>query len=699
MSIQLVNDFDGWFWSLLFGAITVIISIYLAIKNNRKLSIIYIFRLFALIIVLFLLLQPKVSWNKSIQHPMHWNVYIDKSVSMAYHQSLSPKLFLDEIQKMVRSIREIDSDAEVFTFDQTIQEYDGQPIETNGAVTDISNIFLHISEMQEDMIGAIIISDGQVTKGNIDQNQLEKIRSPIYTIGVGDTIPMVDIAVQSISAPTIAIKGEEMDINATIMAQGVVNERINVLLYNKSKLIGSKYFRLSGGGSLSTAKFRVSSGTLGINKYLIKASVLKDEINIRNNQLPFEVAILKDRYNIALITGAPNFNTGPIKKSINAFPRASLDHYIQIGNSFTPTLSEFWSKPYELIIFDNFPLNPVSNRWQKIFAKKLIAGKSSLFYFAGPNITPKAAESLYPFLHVHNSQSSPKETGKMNWYWVENINNKPMDLYPFNPSENYEPSLPPLTPKLTVEPDENTRILASYENNVSPMLLISDKDGLRSAIWTASEFSMLYYKLTESESADYSMDLMDNMYGWLLRTSGENELYFRLNKNVYQQGEEIYVSGTHAEFNENDIGQTVGYINLNQDDKVVRSFELNYNPVDKRWEKRFIAGKAGNYSYSIHMDIQENSFEQKGRFVIDESQIELNNVSVNSSYLTSISHQTNGKYIPWESRADIMQYINDNVKSELVLKTAEFQESYIMIFIIIILLSIEWYIRRFIGLT
>ncbi|MFQ6676856.1 MAG: hypothetical protein ACE5D0_00930 [Fidelibacterota bacterium] len=699
MSIHFLNNPDRWFWSLIFTAILVIIWIYLAVKKNRNLSVIYLFRIFALIIVLFLLLQPKITWEENIQHPMHWNVYVDKSVSMAYHQSLSPKLYLNEIQNYIGSVREIDRDAQIFTFDQTIQDYNGQPIEMNGAVTDISNVFTHISETQEDLIGAIIISDGQITKGNIDQNQLERIKTTIYTIGVGDTIPMVDIAIQSISAPTIAIKGEEMDIDATIITQGIMNERINVLLYNESKLIGSKYFQLSGDGSLSKARFRVSSGALGVNKYLIKATVLKDEINISNNQLPFEVVILKDRYNVALITGAPNFNTGPIKKSINAFPRASLDHYIQIGNSFNPSISEFWSKQYELIILENFPLNPVSKRWQKIFAKKLISNKSSLFYIAGPNITPKAAESLYPFLHVKASNSTPKEIEKRNWYWADNINDDIFDFYSFDPSNHDESSLPPLTPKLIIESNENTTTLALFEKIFTPTLVIGDNDGLRSAIWTSSDFSRLYYKLTESESADYSINLMGNMYGWLLRTSGEDKLYFRLNKNVFQQGEEIYVSGTHAGFNEDDIGQTVGYIKLVKDQKVVRSYELNYNPSDKLWEKRFIAGKAGDYSYTIQMDILENSFQQKGHFVIDESQIELNNVSVNSLYLTSISYQTNGKYMPWESRAEILKDITDNVKNEMVLETATFHENYITIMIIIILLSIEWYIRRFIGLT
>ncbi len=700
MSLQLLNDIDGWFWAILFTSIVVTLWVYVAVKTDRKLSILYFFRIFIFMIVIFLLLQPKLTWKENHQYPLHWNIYVDKSVSMAYHQSFSPQLYLEEIQKYIGSIREIDHDALVYTFDHTIQEYDGQSFELDGAVTDISNVHNHILEAKDDLIGAIIISDGQITKGNTDQNQLNKIHTPIYTIGVGDTIPMIDIAIKSISAPTIAVKGEEMNIDITIISQGKMNDRINVLLYNESNLIGSKYIHLLGDGSLSKAKFRISSNTLGVNKYLVKASVLKDEININNNRLPFEVAILKDRYNIALITGAPNFNTGPIKKSIMGFPRASMDHYIQIGDSFTPSISKFWSKPYELIIFDNFPLKPVSKRWQRIFAKKLVSNKSSLFFIAGPNITSKSAESLYPFLHVSNTRTSLKDNEKTNWYWSENSDYiGQFDSYIFNQSENVQNMFPPLTPKLIITPDDEVSTLALYDKTYSPLLVFGEKDGFRSSLWTASDFSTLYYKLTESVSLDYSKILMGNIFSWLMRTSGENELYFRLNKNVFQQGEEIYVSGTHAGFDENDIGNTVGYINLVQDNEILKTFELNYSPTNELWEKRFLAGKPGNYSYSIHMDIGKNSFEQNGHFVIDESQIELNNVFVNDIYLNLVAHQSNGKYVPWKSRAELLAFIHDDVKNEVVLKTATIHENYIAIILIIILLSCEWYIRRFIGLS
>ena len=98
-------------------------------------------------------------------------------------------------------------------------------------------------------------------------------------------------------------------------------------------------------------KFRISPQTLGENNYIVKTSVLADEINIDNNRQPFQVSVLKDKYKLALITGAPNFNTAPLKKIIRNIPRVELDHYIQRDDKFIPSINEFWSTPYELIVF------------------------------------------------------------------------------------------------------------------------------------------------------------------------------------------------------------------------------------------------------------------------------------------------------------------------------------------------------------
>ena len=70
---------------------------------------------------------------------------------------------------------------------------------------------------------------------------------------------------------------------------------------------------------------------------------------------------MKDQYNIALVTGAPNYNTRVIKKFLNEQGNNNIDHYIMNSKNFNQRLKEFLEKKYEVIIFDN---NPVKSNSQ-----------------------------------------------------------------------------------------------------------------------------------------------------------------------------------------------------------------------------------------------------------------------------------------------------------------------------------------------
>jgi hypothetical protein len=138
---------------------------------------------------------------------------------------------------------------------------------------------------------------------------------------------------------------------------------------------------------------------------------------------------------------------------------------------------------------------------------------------------------------------------------------------------------------------------------------------------------------------------------------------------------------------------------LLNEEKSPTTYELTYNPVNEQWETKFLAGKPGSYSYEIEMGNENEVFTQNGSLLIDESQIELNQVSVNKEKLLSIANATNGKYVSWESRAEIIDLIKQEHKEEIVVRDVRLNEYTFGILLLVILLSIEWYIRRLIGLS
>ena len=150
---------------------------------------------------------------------------------------------------------------------------------------------------------------------------------------------------------------------------------------------------------------------------------MEDEINIQNNRQTFNITILKNKYNVAMITGVPNFNTTWIKKILSAEPRINMNHFVYTQDLFKPSIKSFWETPYDLIVLDNYPTHNISSQWQRLFAKKIIAQKSALSWIAGPEIKLSSAKVFFPFFHLNSEKSISIDNSHYPWSLSENINN------------------------------------------------------------------------------------------------------------------------------------------------------------------------------------------------------------------------------------------------------------------------------------
>ena len=95
----------------------------------------------------------------------------------------------------------------------------------------------------------------------------------------------------------------------------------------------------------------------GKTEYKVQVNSIADEVNIQNNKQIVSIHVLKNKYQIAIITGAPNFNTKFLKKNIIQNSKIEYDHFIYRRNDYSIPLKKFWDTKYDLIIFDNHPVD------------------------------------------------------------------------------------------------------------------------------------------------------------------------------------------------------------------------------------------------------------------------------------------------------------------------------------------------------
>ena len=684
MDFEFLYQADLVLWVILFIGTGLFVYLYKIIFNEKWHQFLISYRIIIFFILGILLFNPVINFSGEKEKKLDWAIFIDNSASIKYHQTPSINAVQLGIESLVNKLSEKDISYHLYQFADNIQKVNFPQLIGNGVTTNIGIIPETIKQLGNQIAGAVIISDGLITEGKDPIKDFQEFDFPIHTIGIGEGSELVDVTIESIDAPTVVLKSDWVDVNITIQSVGNIGDRLSVSLYNNRELQGSKHIRLMGMESKKEVNFRFRPKEIGKQQYEVRISSVEDEIDIQNNRQKFSLLVLKDRYKVALLTGSPNKNTSVLKQKLKNNPRVELDHFIRITETrFQPAIKTFWESPYELIIFDNYPIKPLSSNFVRILGKKLLSNQSALFLILGPNQTIVSFNGITSILGVV-TEDSTIESNRFYWEFVDEQ---------IDAGGNF----PPLKQNILITGKQVSSDTLAVTEQGWPLWLRNQNGTIRTMIWTSPELNTLYFHDQKlSQEGSFSV-IWNQSISWLLKSGGEHENFFRLNKNRYQQGEMVQVTGTQPFEKTQDKTENI-IINVTHGSTDIITRDILYNIEEQRWLGEFRAPGPGEYNYSIQLESNQDPI-QTGTFQILESQIELNQVYLNKKLLATISNSTNGQFFVWDSRDSLFSEINPKVRREFKAEIIKFNESRVLLIIMILLLCVEWFIRRNRGLS
>ena len=299
-------------------------------------------------------------------------------------------------------------------------------------------------------------------------------------------------------------------------------------------------------------------------------------------------------------------------------------------------------------------------------------------------------------MELNYKKSIIKLESKFPWEITENWElTFPFAGYNFN--NEYENNFPPIYVGINISPN-NANVLANFSISEMkvPLLLLSEKGPLRFAVWTSPDLNQLRFKTHNKISNDFFGDFFNPIITWLMRTNNEKFFYFRSMKNSYQQGEQILVVGKPIIDSNH---STEGYIHVFSNDSLINTKQLFYDSNKKHYEGKFWASQAGKLDYKIEIfDEQKSRIVSEGQIHVQESQIELNKVFLNEQPLKKLANETNGTFNYWDSREELINLINKKVEKTVGSTRVVLNRELRVALFLIILVSIEWLLRRRLGL-
>ncbi|HSZ71531.1 MAG TPA: hypothetical protein VK750_02575 [Cytophagaceae bacterium] len=551
--------------------------------------------------------------------------------------------------------------------------------------TSISQLMANVKDLEENknFKGLILATDGIYNKGI---NPLyQAFNTPVYTIGLGDTTVQRDVKIKNILYNKISYKGNEFPIHVDVASQGTRGEAATVFLKNKGQVLSSQKITLRDKG-LQRVSFQTSAKEKGLLHLTVEVSVVTGEKNTANNKAHAYIEVIDNKQKILICAAAPH----PDIKAI----RTALDKKENVETSLCiPGISPLAKASYDLIIFHQLP--HMNNLAQNEFHELMKTSAPKLFIVG--NLT-----NLPLFNQANNLITIIQRSGQKDLAAaVVNPNFTKFSL-PADQKERWNETPPLQVPfgdyKIKSEADIILYQKIGKVNTNNPLLLASSDR--KTAVFCGE--GLWWWRLNEAAKFGEA-DAFDKLVHDLVQfmSSKEDKRKFK----VYPLSNE-FIAGDNAVFQAelyNDIYEPVYdvpfQIKLTDENKDHFDYSFVHTKSNQGYN---IAGlKPGVYQFTATGELNGKKEHYSGEFLMIEELSELMESTANHNLLRELSAQTKGKFY---KPAQLNQLTADLTVQDYpdVLHASESLVHWIqltwILWLLIILASIEWTLRKYKGI-
>ena len=540
-------------------------------------------------------------------------------------------------------------------------------------------------------IGALVIaSDGIYNKGINPVYSAKKLSYPIYTIALGDSSRKKDTYIKDLLNNPIAFLGDKFPLEIHLSSFGFSGKSVNLSVLNNGKTIINEKIDIKSNDFFKKLHFDIEAEKKGLQHYHVKISALDGEFTTSNNYKSFAIDVIDDKKKVLVLANSVHPDISAIREALKTNKNILTDFYTV--DSFDKNIED-----YQLIIFHQLPSfkHGVKNLFLRLNRAKIPA-----LFILGSKTNIAILNTLNTGFKLMKNQrafelSVAYINNKFNLFEIEQIKAAKFSNYP------------PL-----VAPFGEYKMAGKAD-----ILMYQDIKGIK----TEKPLIFLFAE-NDNTLGKYGFICGEGIWKWRINDYRENESHTNfdglINKLVHYLSlnikKERFVVHAKRIFNENEpIIFRADYYNksyeLNNEAEVSleitneenKKFSYLFSPYNSSYTLNIGQLPVGNYSYTAKTRAEGKTFVNSGSFIIVPLNVEAVNIQANFPMLFQLAHENGGAmFLP-----DSLDRLISNLKLDKNIKAISFSTKDItdlielkwLFFIIIGLLSLEWFLRKFFG--
>jgi hypothetical protein len=535
------------------------------------------------------------------------------------------------------------------------------------------------------LAGVVLLTDGIFNQGV--SPDFIPYSFPVYTVGLGDTIPKRDINLKALYFNKISYLGNKFPLNAEIQHYGFTGTSVTALLKQNGVVIERKNIVLGKDNQVITVNFLATASQKGLQHYTVEVAGQNGEFTFQNNSKDAFVEVIEGKEKILLLALSPHPDIKAIKYAIENNENYEFEY--QIAGLGTPKQVK-----YDLVILHQIP--DLYNSGLNV-AQKYLRDNTPVWYILGSQSNTGQVNSISNVVKITAAISQTDQ--------VTPVFNQDFNLFQISEEKSgIFKKFPPVSVPFgdfKLLPNSEVVLYQKVGNLATdkPLLVVSKDKDRKSAVMLGEgmwEWRQEEFNLTEKHEAFDELVLKIVQY----LSSKEDKRKLRVNpvSEEFLDSDKItFDVETYNDIYEKIYNQTINLEIVNTEGKV---YPFEFKNVEG--SSRFEAGRLpkGIYKFRASAKIGGKVEQTGGEFTVRNLQLEAINTTADHNLLRNIARKTNGSFYMPASLDTLAEKLLQNPPPDLI-QSSEEQEEIInlkwLFFLLLGFATIEWGLRKYLG--
>lgn len=696
MSIRI--EYPVWFilLCLLLGAALALVLYYRNRQDDFPRWLVHslaILRFVSVSLISFLLLSPLIRTIIRTHEKPLIILGLDNSQSIRMNKDSVFYLtdFQDQVQQTIEELKR-DYDLRIYSLGTTanrIEPVSGRFLSLDEKQTDLSDLFDQVEAGYSNRnIGAVILAtDGIYNKGMNPLYSSQDLSYPLYTIALGDTSVQRDVILARVNYNRIAYLGNTFPIEIAINAHKFSGNRSRLTISKNDSVLFSRNIDFLNDHFSESMMTELKASQTGLNRYRVSLSRLEGEITYGNNTMDIFIEVLDSRQKILILYHAPHPDISAIKSAI----QANINYEVEDMplNRFNGELSG-----YNLLILHQIPARKGN---QNAFLTQLGDSDVPVLFIIGNQSNLSVLNRLEMGLTVVPAQEMTNE--------ARAAFNKEFMLFHLDQDirtqvENFPPLMSPFG-DYRLPPHVNVLMYQRIGKVVADLPLIAfiennnRKTGyiMGEGVW---KWRLSNYADTENHNA-FDQTLLKIIQYLAVK---EEKGFFNLSyKSYYYENEQVEMTAevydkSYELINTPDVEITI-------ENQEGTRFPFVFGRKGQTYY--LMAGNypPGNYYFRARVTVGNEVYTKTGQFSVEEVDAEMTSTRADHLLLYNLASRHGGVMISPDRLKELPALLRerDDIKTLIYTRKSfnEFNNIIWVLVLIVVLLSTEWFLRKYKG--